>query len=367
MKPDYTLLKNLADDKARYLPAEPGGQAASWHLWRPGEINAITLALAAQRPLLVLGEPGSGKSQLARAAKVALGWQLSVATLHARSEVEDLLYRFDAIRRLADAQVPGKLKEDRDYWEPQALWLAFDWFGAHDFGSLRERRNPDGSKPAAPAGQVLLFDEIDKAPADVPNGLLDVLGERRFDLPALGLQVAAGRRDNGQSDKQNGDQSGGQSGGQATPWPLIIFTSNGEKDLPDAFKRRCVVLSHAPEREEGYQAFLERHGLAHFAPGRPEGRTLDPQLMAAAARQLAQDRQQAKLAGVYRPGLAEYLDLLYALDELAPGDTDAQWDWLVRLNQFAYLKSEPDEQAPDALRQDPAGVRPLAQSGTQSS
>jgi MoxR-like ATPase len=349
MNPIYQNLQSLADNHARALPAE-GGLPASWHLWRKTEVNAIILALAAQRPLLICGEPGTGKSQLARAAKVALNWALTRTTLHARTEVADLLYQFDAVRRLADAQVPDRLQGDEAYWQPQALWLAFDWQGAHAFGSLRAKCGADGSQtsapavPAAPTGQVLLFDEIDKAPAEVPNGLLDVLGERRFSVPGLGLEVVASGREN---------------------WPLIIFTSNGEKDLPDAFVRRCVVLSHASEQGEGYRQFLLRHGNAHFGPGREAGVEIDSGLLEAAAGQLMEDRKQAQLAGAYVPGLAEYLDLLYALHELAPGDTAAQADWLNQLNQYAYLKAGQGNEAVDALRQDVSGARQLGQVGAQ--
>ena len=125
-------LSPLATQPAQHLPPADG-QQESWHLWQPYEVNAITLALASQRPLLVRGEPGTGKTQLARAAAVALGWLLHSSTLHARSEAQVLLYQFDAVRRLADAQAgkfnqPGWTQQDeKAYWQPQALWKALDW------------------------------------------------------------------------------------------------------------------------------------------------------------------------------------------------------------------------------------------------
>ncbi len=96
-------LRDLANRQARRLDGSDG-MTPSWHLWKQREVNAITIALASQRPLLVRGEPGTGKSQLARAAAAALGWPLHGSTLHVRSEAQDLLYQFDAVRRLADAQ-----------------------------------------------------------------------------------------------------------------------------------------------------------------------------------------------------------------------------------------------------------------------
>ena len=107
----------------------------SWHQWSQREIDALTLAVAAKRPLLVRGEPGTGKTQLARAAANHLGWVLESVTIHSRYEPQDLLYRFDAVKRLADAQlrdVGADWLEAREagYWEPGPLWRAFGWRSA---------------------------------------------------------------------------------------------------------------------------------------------------------------------------------------------------------------------------------------------
>ncbi len=349
-------LETLADGTARRLDGSDG-HAPSWHLWKKSEVNAISAALAAQRPLLVRGEPGTGKSQLARAAAAALNWHLHTSTLHARSEAQDLLYQFDAVRRLADAQIQQLDANQNAYWQPQALWKALDWDSAHDYGSLRLDR-PNDAKPPAKAGHVVLIDEIDKAPSDVPNGLLEVLGARRFEIPAIPLTVAAHVPAVETSDAENK--------ATAEAWPLVIITTNEERELPAAFLRRCMVLTHNSEHTQGYAGFLIEHGLAHFGPNReclgsahPPGYLIAPDLLSVAATQLAEDRERAQYAQLTPPGLAEYLDLLYALHRLAPGDTAAQTHWLTRLNQYAYLKNRIDDNSHRLQQNSASGERAI--------
>lgn len=310
-------------------------QAAIRHLWKPTEVNAITLALATRRPLLVRGEPGTGKTQLAQAAAALLGWRLHSNTLHARSEAQDLLYRFDAVRRLADAQA-NKWKDENEhaYWEPQALWRGLDWATAKGYGSLRAANQP----PTDPAGHVVLIDEIDKAPSDVPNGLLEVLGARSFAVSGLGIQVGA----------------------PDDEWPLVIITTNEEQILPAAFLRRCVVLTHDLPEAGGYRGFLIEHGDAHF--GAVAGDTAEPEklprsVLERAADCLVADRKNAIEENLPPPGMAEYLDLLYALHALAPGDSEKQKHWFDELNQYAFLKHRVDGEGDSRLRQDSSGRR----------
>ena len=337
---DFAALQTLADGRARQLDGSDG-LTPSWHLWKVNEVNAVTAALAAQRPLLVRGEPGTGKSQLARAAAQALGWHLHTATMHVRSEPQDLLYQFDAVRRLADAQVQ-QLKDERRYWQPQALWLALDWELAQGYGSFAaDQARPEDAR----RGHVVLIDEIDKAPSDVPNGLLEVLGARSFHIPALAMHVP---------------RRAGNRVCTDAPWPLVIITTNEERDLPAAFLRRCMVLNHALGSQSEYQQFLIEHGLAHFGPGR-EGATafIDATILHTSAQRLVQDRENARHAQLVPPGLAEYLDLLYALHKIAPGDTGQQRHWLDKLNQYAYLKNHIDDAGGNDLQQAAAGVRTL--------
>ena len=292
---------------------EPPSLDPSVHQWSEEEIDALILAEAAQRPLLVRGEPGTGKTQLARAAAQQLGWQLLAQTVHPRFEAQDLIYRFDAVRRLADAQA-GQFRatnhDEANYWEPGPLWRAYGWESAHAWGSCRAETRP--------AGHVILIDEIDKADSDLPNSLLEVLGQRSFYIAPLRLAV----------------------GGPGLQRPLVIITTNEERELPAAFLRRCVVLNLAPKPDVTYGDWLIKRALAHFGPrdGRPALLDLDA-VIAPAAEQLVEDRNAIQAAGLTPPGPAEFLDLLYALLRLAPGDPNRQRKLIAQLSAYAFVKN----------------------------
>lgn len=312
-------LQQLPDDEVTAIPADHHLDGTV-HQWSRREIDAVTLALKARRPLLVRGEPGTGKSQLARAVAHVLGWMLHAETIHPRFEPSDLMYRFDAIKRLADAQA-GKPLFAHDYWEPGPLWKAFGWDDACRFGSCREQCGiPE------PSGHVVLIDEIDKADSDLPNSLLEVLGQRSFRIPALGRDI----------------------GTPKCRQPLILITTNEDRELPPAFVRRCVVLCLEPDPGLPYEEWLLKRGRAHFgkqASGTPARLSVD--VMAMAAEQLVIDRRNVEAAGLPPPGLAEYIDLLGAIDELAPGDELAQINWLRKLNAYVYLKHPAPDKRPE--------------------
>ena len=246
------------------------------HWWSRPEIDALILAHAARRPLLVRGEAGSGKSQIARAAAQAMGSvPLLVEVIHPRFEALDLLYRMDAVERLADAQMQRLDESNEKYVKRGRLWDAI--------ALVHIDKNPP----------VLLIDEIDKADADVPNALLDVLGNRSFSVPALKHRTIRAE------------------GGRM---PLMIITTNEERELPAAFVRRCVVLNVNPPAEDAlFIAWLVERSRVH------RHLIIDDAARQLAAQQVLADRKAAIAQGYPKVGLAEYIDLLTALHELTQG------------------------------------------------
>lgn len=271
------------------------------HLWSQPELDALALAHAARRPLLVRGEPGSGKSQLARAAAALLKADSPlVQVIHPRFEPRDLLYRYDTIRRLADANAPGGLKDDASYVRPGVLWRAWE--------------------KAAQGPVVVLIDEIDKGDADVPNSLLEILGQRSFAVDeAQGMQTPKLPVD---------------------AMPLVLITTNEERELPAAFVRRCVVLNlNPPGQDADLRIWLLQRVQAHEAVAS----RLDASVIERAVDQVLADRRDAQRLGLPKVGLAETLDLLTALADITqahqgPEQAAQQHEWLDRLSAYALVK-----------------------------
>lgn len=300
---------------------------ASVHLLDEPSIYAIKAALAAARPLLVRGEPGTGKSQLARAAAQCLGRLFIAEVVHARGECQDLQWHFDAVRRLGDAQIAATgrnasdtlYREEQNYLSPGALWWAFDYPGAlAQFNRCHRTLRPPPEKPTLTTGEwteadgcVLLIDEIDKADADLPNGLLETLGNGAFTVPWL-------------------DRAVGHNPAIASP--LVMITTNEERSLPPAFLRRCLVLHLRLPDGDALLTHLALVGEAHF------GSDCDPEVYREVAQQLAQDREAAQTQGLPLPGQAEYLDLLRVLSRLAKGRPRAQLELLAKIKDFALKK-----------------------------
>ena len=155
---------------------------------------AVNAAIALERPLLVKGEPGTGKTELARQISDALGVEMMEWNIKSTTKAQQGLYEYDAVSRLRDSQLGDERVNDvRNYIKQGKLWQAFT------------------------AGErvVLLIDEIDKADIEFPNDLLQELDKMEFHVYETGETVVAKHR------------------------PIIIITSNNEKELPDAFLRRC--------------------------------------------------------------------------------------------------------------------------------
>ncbi len=248
---------------------------------------AVNVAWATGRPLLVEGLSGCGKSSLAKNVALTLKWRYYEYVVGGRTTAEDLLWRFDSVRRLNDAQARS-LKPDDAYVEPGVLWWAFDRASA---GALGQNKAPVDSQQGIDSNDaVVLIDEIDKADMDVPNNLLVPLGSLQFSTPHTSQPISARRR------------------------PLIFITSNGERELPVAFLRRCVRL-RLPDPDHTL--------LVAVAQATITQEQQDEQLFADIAERVT--RQQPEYVdGEPSRGIstAEYLDIVRACLELGirPGD-----------------------------------------------
>jgi len=326
--------KNPNKRQIHTLPAIYSWQATK-HRFDDESEWAIRAAIGSRRPLLVRGEPGLGKSQLARAAAHVMGVPFLYQVIDARTECDDLLYKYDAVSRLAQAQLLGAVKEagnwredlaEANFIEPGPLWWAFNWASAQAQADRYCRAceappKPDGWQPGG--GCVVLVDEIDKADSDVPNGLLESLGNLGFRVPLTGKAVSLPKA---------------KEGANPPVAPLVIVTTNEERELPAAFLRRCMVLQmKLPESRDAQIEFLLARARAHHA-----AKEVGEGVLRTAAGQLLDDRADAEHMGPALPGAAEFLDLVAALIEIAPGDEKGQLTTLERIRGFAFRKN-PDE------------------------
>lgn len=310
--PRYPLEAGRLDSMASWPP--------TWHVFEKLHVDALLAAEAAGRPLLIRGEPGTGKSQIAHAAAFMARRMFIPFVVDSRTEASDLMWRFDAVARLSDAHLSAAAGtgaerglEPHRYVQPGPLWWAFNWGTAE---TQRQRLRVPAAAPERPPfdwtpaqGTVLLLDEIDKAEAEVPNGLLEALGNGRFSVPLLGEVVR--RPDD-------------------VPAPLVVITTNDERELPPAFLRRCLVLTLQLPRGRALEAFLVKRGRLHF----PALAERHPAVLQGAAEMLREDRRKARAEGIYEPGLSEYLDLLRAIESVG-GDPMQR---LVDLRAFTFVK-----------------------------
>lgn len=175
---------------------------------------AVNAAVTLRRPLLVKGEPGTGKTVLAEEIAKAAGAPLITWNIKSSTKAQQGLYEYDAVARLRDGQLGDERVHDiRNYIKKGKLWEAF-------------------TSPTLP---VLLIDEIDKADIEFPNDLLQELDRMAFDVYETGEHIAAAER------------------------PIVVITSNNEKELPDAFLRRCFFhYIKFPDRDT-MQAIVDVH------------------------------------------------------------------------------------------------------------
>ena len=191
----------------------------------PDLVNAVNVALTLGRPLLLTGEPGTGKSELARrlSHELGLGEPLRFDA-RSSSVAADLFYRFDSVRHFADSQLAAALKQPLP---AEGKFIRYQKLGQAILSSLA----------SPPRRRVVLIDEIDKAPRDFPNDLLAAVEDLRFEVPELQTDVVA----------------------DPAHAPIIVITSNSEKQLPEAFLRRCVYHHiEIPSNEAEARAWIER-------------------------------------------------------------------------------------------------------------
>ena len=154
---------------------------------------AVNASIALEKPLLVKGEPGTGKTELARQIASSLKLQIIEWSIKSTTKAQQGLYEYDAVSRLRDSQLGEEIKDISKYIKKGKIWESFE----------------------TTKKSVLLIDEIDKADIEFPNDLLQELDKMEFNIYETGEVVKANHR------------------------PIIIITSNNEKELPEAFLRRC--------------------------------------------------------------------------------------------------------------------------------
>ena len=248
---------------------------------------AVNAAVALERPLLIKGEPGTGKTVLAYELAAALNAPLITWHIKSTTKAHHGLYEYDAVSRLRDSQLGEERVHDvRNYLKRGKLWEAF----------------------TAPQRPVLLIDEIDKADIEFPNDLLQELDRMEFYVHETDETIRAEVR------------------------PVVIITSNNEKELPDAFLRRCFFHYIRFPDEETMKAIVEVH-----YPG------LKPRLVSEALKTFYQIRETPGLKK--KPSTSELLDWLKLLmaDDVTP-ETLAERDpkRLIPPLHGALLKNEQD-------------------------
>jgi MoxR-like ATPase len=217
---DQTTLPPLENEGH---PTDPAGYMAS-----EGAMHAVNVAITLGRPLLITGEAGTGKTQLAYRA----AWELTPDypvplrfQVKARTEGSDLFYRYDALRHFRDVQ--------RQVESNVTGYVRIEAVGEAILRASRDRQRASMYATAHPLPEnairsVVLIDEIDKAPRDLPNDILSEIEDMRFEITETGDSFRA----------------------DPTLRPLVLMTSNSERDLPDAFLRRCVYHHIEPPNRD---------------------------------------------------------------------------------------------------------------------
>ena len=247
---------------------------------------AVNAAVTLERPLLVKGEPGTGKTELARQVASALGLEMLEWNVKSTTRAQQGLYEYDAVSRLRDSQLgEDRVHDVANYIKKGKLWQAFE----------------------ADKKVVLLIDEVDKADIEFPNDLLQELDKMEFHVYETGETIRARQR------------------------PIVIITSNNEKELPDAFLRRCFFHYIRFPDMETLRKIVEVHH-----PGIKET------LLTTALTQFFEIRDQAGLKK--KPSTSEVLDWLKLLlaEDLTAEDLKRDGASALPKLHGALLKNEQD-------------------------
>ncbi|GFE63600.1 AAA family ATPase [Litoreibacter roseus] len=247
---------------------------------------AVNAAVTLERPLLVKGEPGTGKTELARQVADALGLDMIEWHIKSTTKAQQGLYEYDAVSRLRDSQLGDeKVHDVANYIKRGKLWQAFE----------------------AGRKTVLLIDEIDKADIEFPNDLLQELDRMEFHVYETGETIKAAER------------------------PIVIITSNNEKELPDAFLRRCFFH---------YISFPDMDTLRQIVEVHHPG--LKSDLLNTALTQFYEIRETPGLKK--KPSTSEVLDWLKLLlaEDLSPEDLKRDGASALPKLHGALLKNEQD-------------------------
>jgi len=247
---------------------------------------AVNAAVTLERPLLVKGEPGTGKTELARQVAASLGMPIIEWHVKSTTKAQQGLYEYDAVSRLRDSQLgDARVNDVGNYIRKGKLWQAFE----------------------APSRVVLLIDEVDKADIEFPNDLLQELDRMEFHVYETGQTVKAAQR------------------------PVVIITSNNEKELPDAFLRRCFFHYIRFPDAETLKAIVN----VHYP-------NLKPRLLDEALSQFVELRDVPGMKK--KPSTSEFLDWLKLIlaEDLQPEDLKRDPGSMLPRLHGALVKNEQD-------------------------